>query len=190
MSLSDIPSRAEFIRDQLAEHLVGLGCFVFDEKPGETEFEWPSLAYEAPCSVDSAAVCVDTEGTIRPLVGFASPAPLIFPGFAWVAQPTDTGVMHGPPTCGAAMCADGMLRRCGVDEPLAVGHRIPGTTGAMHGPTLPTASELNDWPYRYADSGPRRYSGPYVNRSGFRVDPLGRERGTRLPNDADRRRRR
>lgn len=136
--ISQLPTRAEFIRDRLAEHLDGLGYFGLDTQP-ETLDESPTLYFEWPTG--DRCVFVDELGAIRDMdePERADGRTLTMRGFEWWPEPTDTGVMHGP--------------------------------------ALPTVSTLNDWFYRYGTVV--SYCGPYVNRSGFRVDPWAAQFGAR-----------
>jgi hypothetical protein len=127
--IADLPTRAEFIRDRLAEHLDGLGYFGFSSEP-ETLDQSPTLWFE--WADGDRCVFVDELGAIRDL---NEPGPrLTMRGFEWWPWPTDTGVMHGP----ALVAYDGTPTNCihgghlmscaACIERLPAGHRVPGTT--------------------------------------------------------------
>jgi hypothetical protein len=135
-SIAPLPDRATFVRDQLADHLDGLGHVIEaqDERDG-----FPCLSVEhanGSAYMDLAVVDARGDGPVRLMSMVDGWKPVVMRGFVWHTEPRDTGMVHGP--------------------------------------KLPTASQLNDWPYRYPDSGVRCYTGPYINRSGFRIDPDGR----------------
>lgn len=130
--IQQLPTRAEFIRDRLAEYLDGLGHNTYDcdERDG-----FPCLTVEAGDGERYEDVAVLTDGRIMSMVDGWSEVRLR--GFTWLPEPTDTGVMHGPGRfldhdARSALSTDArrayeawQQRRF---EAWDAGHRVPGTT--------------------------------------------------------------
>lgn len=132
MSDITIPTRAEFIRDRLAEHLDGLGYFGFDTEP-ETLDESPTLYFEWPTG--DRCVFVDEMGAIRDMnePERADGRTLTMRGFEWSPEPTDTGAVHGPRTAKVASLQDAAERFERADA------------GVMHRPLLSDSPKFRAW---------------------------------------------
>lgn len=127
--ITHLPTRAEFIRDRLAEHLDGLGYFGLSAEP-ETFDQSPTLYFE--WATGDRCVFVDDMGAIRDMdePERADGRTLTMRGFEWWPEPTDTGVMHDLPRPHQFVLPAAYRRwvaqRPGT--PIGVGHRVPGTT--------------------------------------------------------------
>lgn len=120
--------------------------------------------------------------------------------------PGDTGREHGPALdcgCGWGRLCDFHASDCEAAHPThngrcwavwqGVGVSTHGRdaieyaqmdTGAVHGPALPTASQLAS----HYGIGFGRYCGPWITRSGFRLGDAGPRVARTIPNPADLRR--
>jgi hypothetical protein len=122
--IKHLPTRAEFIRDRLAEYLAPRGLRPVISNPcglpGLTV--WPCLRGATDIIVGDFKLLMDD---------VADP----YPGFAWAPVPTDTGVMHGPlhpnvcAVCGQTRSQPNHLMPGGHHFRLAgPSFRVPGTT--------------------------------------------------------------
>jgi hypothetical protein len=95
-NIPQLPTRAEFIRDRLADTLDAHGYTVEAAEP-ESEFELPTIAWSGPGTGGHVAVSDETaRGRFFDADSPPGHGELRFHGFTWDAEPTDTGVMHGP----------------------------------------------------------------------------------------------
>lgn len=91
--IQQLPSRAAFIRDRLADYLDGLGHHVVlaDERDG-----FPCLTAESSDGGSHEDIAVTADGRFMSMLDGWKPVRLR--GFAWEPEPTDTGTQHRPTT--------------------------------------------------------------------------------------------
>lgn len=118
-----LPTRAEFIRERLADHLTELG---YTPTPQEHEhIDTGATLYTLAAGGLVGDVQVFENGELR---DWETGELWWFGGFEWHAEPTDTGVVHGPDPYPIGMKA--LLLGVGVIT------TAEADTGVMHGPWL------------------------------------------------------
>lgn len=132
MQLTQLPTRAEFIREQLGVHLEGLGHEVAVVGQHNLRFDTPGLGADG--------VWVTETGAFHAIGGRPSSVPetVTFDGFDWAPEPTDTGVMHEPTRNenprwlqeARSVARARAQRDWGAPgfEDRTAGYRVPGTT--------------------------------------------------------------